>query len=320
MKPLRIVFWGTPDLGIPVLRAMHASPLCDVVAVVSQPDKPQGRKQELLPTPIKQCALDLGITVLQPEKLQSPEVLATLQSFDADYFVVMAYGKIVKQEVLDIPKIAPVNIHVSLLPHHRGASPIQASLLAGDKVTGVTFMRMTAGMDEGPILAQKQLEIAETWHAGDVFQKLARLSSEHIVDVLTQYSEGLLAEIAQNDAEATHCRKISKEMGEIHWKQTDTEEIYRTWQAYTPWPGIFTFLEGRRIKLLHVSPAKMNHLEKHVPGEISLQDGRVYVAARDGVLELLTMQTEGKKPTAAQDWIRGIKQMHFDADSSRLAG
>lgn len=323
--PLRIVFWGTPDLGIPVLKALNNSPDFDVVAVVSQPDKPQGRKHEILPTPIKKCALELDIPVYQPSKLSSEEVLSHLRSLNADFFVVMAYGKIVKQEVLDIPKIAPVNIHVSLLPKHRGASPIQASLLAGDTETGVTFMRMTAGMDEGPILSQQLLPIQRKWNAGDVFTHLAELSQKHVCEVLSHYANGSIKEEEQDSTKVTHCKKITKQMGEIDWHTWNAQVLYRAWQAYTPWPGVYSYIYGKRVKLLKIRSIEAAELEALLSedtlqgatkvGHMYLQDDRLFVRTKAGFVELLSLQTEGKKPLNALEWYNGLNLKQFDLGS-----
>lgn len=301
--PLRIVFFGTPDLGVPSLRALHKDPRFDVVAAVSQPDRPQGRKQELLPTPIKAEALQLGLPVLQPEKL-TPEALEQLRAFNADYFVLIAYGKILKQEVLDMPSIAPVNAHVSLLPRWRGASPIQASLLAGDTETGVTYMRMTAGMDEGPILDAKKLLLPFHITSGEVFDLLAQLAADHLPNVLASYAVDH-AETPQNEAEVTTCTKLSKEMGQIDWAEMTAEEIHRRWQAFTPWPGVFTFAEGKRIKLLDILAAGGSQ----VPGSI---DG-AFVGTKKGRIQLVTIHPEGKKPMAATDFLRNKPLASFDA-------
>lgn len=308
-QPFRVIFFGTPDLGVPSLRALHADPRFDVVAVVSQPDKPQGRKQEFLPTPMKAAAIELGIPVHQPEKLTG-EALDLLRSFDADYFVLIAYGKLLRQEVLDMPRIAPVNAHVSLLPRWRGASPIQAALLAGDKETGVTYMRMTAGMDEGPMLDVKTLSIPFHATAGEIFDALGQLTAEHFGDVLTSYAK-THHEIPQDETSMTHCSKISKEMGQIDWQNMTAQEIHQRWQAFTPWPGIYTFADGKRIKLLEVLPKE---------GQLSpgmLQNN--LVGTKEGVIELLTIQPEGKRPMPLADFIRGQQLQQFDPVVSEVS-
>lgn len=305
--PLKVVFFGTPDLGVPTLRALHADARFSVVAAISQPDRPQGRKQELLPTPIKAAAVELGIPVYQPERLRD-DALALLRSFDADYFVLIAYGKLLKQEVLDMPRIAPVNAHVSLLPKWRGASPIQASLLAGDAETGVTYMRMTAGMDEGPMLAQKTFPLGPRTTAGEVFDGLGLLAAQYMGDVLMQYAEARM-ETPQDDTRASHCGKLSKEMGQISWSTMSALEIYRRWQAFTPWPSIFTFGDGRRFKLLDI-----DHVEAHLnlaPGEIRVYEQAVFVGTVHGEVRINSLQPEGKKPMKGADYFNGAILQRF---------
>lgn len=301
-KPYRVLFWGTPDLGVLTLQALHNDPRFEVVAAISQPDKPQGRKQEYLPTPIKAAAMELGIPVLQPERLKG-DVLQEIADFAADFFVLIAYGKILKQEVLDMPAIAPINAHVSLLPRWRGASPIQAALLAGDKETGVTYMRMTAGMDEGPILHKEISPIKEHSTAGEAFEGLAALTAKHMGDVLATYAE-TREEKPQNDAMATHCTKISREMGEINWQSMTAQEIHQRWQAFTPWPGIYTFAQGKRVKLLDVY-AEEGDL---APGIIE----HAHVGTKQGVVRIEMLQLEGKKPMKADDFFRGTSITQFD--------
>ena len=314
--PLRIVFFGTPDLGVPSLRALHADTRFEVVAVISQPDRPQGRKQELLPTPMKAAAMELGIPVHQPEKLDTA-AMELLRSFDADYFMLIAYGKLLKQEVLDIPHIAPINAHVSLLPRWRGASPIQSALLAGDKETGVTYMRMTAGMDEGPVLDKKILQIPRLATSGDIFEQLGNLAAEHLPNVLAKYAQDR-QETPQNDAEATHCGKLSKEMGHIDWHTMTALDIERRWQAFTPWPGIYTFAGGKRLKLLALDavPAQLS-LQ---PGTVRLHEQKVFVGTAKGEVMLHTVQPEGKKAMSAADFLRGQNLSGFDLNEHTSDG
>lgn len=306
----RIVFFGTPEIAVPSLRALATDERFLVTLCVSQPDKPQGRNHQLQRTPVARTAEELGIPVIQPETLRAPEVLTRLTEEQADFFVVIAYGKILRQEVLDMPRIAPINVHGSLLPLHRGASPIQATLLSGSEVAGLTFMRMTAGMDEGPMLQTVSLPVTPETTAGMLFVTLAELSAQHLGDVLASYAEGKLPEIPQEEARATVCGKLTKEMGHISIADQSAKEIHRLWQALTPWPGIFTFHQGKRIKLLDVQAVEGDTL---LPGAMQGEKSSetLLVGTREGTLALRLVQPEGKKPMSGQAFFAGVQGDRF---------
>jgi len=308
--PYRIVFFGTPDIGVPTLEALAADPRFHVTLCVTQPDRPQGRKHELLPTPVKAAALKLGIPVLQPEKLATEEVYARLRQEEADFFVVIAYGKIMRQEVLDMPKIAPINIHGSLLPRHRGASPIQSTLLAGDTEAGITIMRMTAGMDEGPMIALFPQAITSRTTSGQLFRDISTLAAKVFPDTLVAYAEGKLTEVPQENSLATTCTKLTKEMGHLHFAEQSAAEIHRLWQALTPWPGIFCFLQGKRVKLLRVEALEHSSL---APGAMSIQSSdMLIVGTKTTDLAVYELQPEGKKSMSGSAFYQGVRVHQFD--------
>lgn len=306
----RIVFFGTPDIAVPSLQALAVDPRFEVVLCISQPDKPQGRAHLPVATPVAGAAKTLGIPLLQPMTLGDPLVRSTLLEAQADFFVVIAYGKILRQEVLDMPRFAPINVHGSLLPKHRGASPIQATLLAGSPEAGITFMRMTAGMDEGPMLRSFAVPVTPQTTSGMLFVTLAQLAAEHVGDLLADYAEGHVSEQPQEESEATLCGKFTKEMGHVDVQNHGAQEIHRLWQALTPWPGIFTFHQGKRIKLLQVRAVQEPPL---TVGQMA-QDkvaGALLVGTREGTIALDMVQPEGKKPMTGQAFFAGVHEHQF---------
>ncbi len=300
--PYRVVCMGTPDFGVPSFEALIQDPRFDVVLFVSQPAKPQGRKGEVKPTPVMALAEQYAIPCITPSSLKSEEVLSKLEETQADFFVVIAYGKIVSQRVLDMPSIAAINVHGSLLPRHRGASPIQASLLAGDEKLGISIMRMTAGMDEGPFYSKHSISNATSLTAGEAFERLSALSAEVLPQALCDIAEGQ-EEVAQNEELATYCGKLRKEEGELDW-ELSADEILRRWQAYTPWPSVYTFLEGKRVKLLQLEHSDRKGL---LPGHLEEHEGKLYVGTGSAPLCIVRLQKEGGKAMTARDFLAGLQ-------------
>lgn len=298
-----IIFMGTPDFGVPALQALIADPRFSVVHVFSQPDRPQGRKQEMTPTPIKQVALTNAIPVSQPERLRNEENIDLIRTLAPDFIVVVAYGRIIPKSILDIPKFGCVNIHGSLLPKYRGASPIQASLLHGEKVTGISLMLLSVGMDEGPILRMIEVPVTPEATSETLFQELSILGANALPDTLAEFASGKITPIEQDHSFATLCGKITKEMGEIHFDKEDAQSIYQKWQAFTPWPGIYTLIEGKRIKF-----HKIVLCEDHFPiGTFSVTNKRLFIGTTSGSLEILELQEEGKKHITAKEYIAGMR-------------
>lgn len=232
-----------------MLEDLIADENIEVAFVVSNPDKPFGRDQEMRPTPVKELALKEHIPVFTPEKVRNnTEFLDTIRGYDCDYFIVVAYGKILPVELLEIPKKMCINVHGSILPKYRGASPIQSALLHGDTETGVTIMQMSEGMDEGDMIFVEKIEITKNDTSETLFQKFAEISGKTLIHALWKLKKGELKPIPQDPALATYCTKIEKEDGLIDWSQS-AKEIYQKWQAYTPWPGIYTMYDGKRLLL-----------------------------------------------------------------------
>ncbi len=301
---MKIVFFGTSKFAADILETVSGQ--FSVVAVVTQPDKPVGRKQELTPSPVAELAKSKNIPVLKPEFLKNETIQAEIKSFNPDLFVVIAYGKIIPQAVLDIPKHGSINIHPSLLPKYRGTSPIHAALLNDDKETGVTIMLMDADMDHGPILKQERVTVDPTELFLELEEKLLEVSKKLILDTIPAYLDGTIKPVPQNHEEASVVKIISKEDGKVDWNQP-ARNIFNKYRAYINWPGIWTTWNGKNLKLLTVklSGALQGASE---PGTVIQQDDAVLIQTSEGALEVIKLQLEGKNPTMSQDFVRGNKE------------
>ena len=305
-SPLKVVFMGTADLACSSLRALLTWPGCRVIAVVSQPDKPRGRDLQLVPTPVKQVAETAGVPVLQPVKARLPEFLEQLRQIAPDLVVVAAYGQILPQALLDIPRLGCLNVHTSLLPRHRGAAPIQWAIAEGDAVTGVTIMKMDAGLDTGPVLSTVETEIQPDDDGQSLHDRLARLGGELLVKTIPDYATGLIVPRPQPAEGMTYARKITKDDGRIDWNIPAIANWNRI-RAFTPWPGAFTRLpETTERSLLKVFQTSAQ--EAHgTPGTIlSADDSGLLVACGTGSLLIREMQREGGKRLKAGDFLRGF--------------
>ncbi len=299
----RVVFMGTPEFAVPALRRLLEA--YQVVGVVTQPDRPAGRGRKLQPPPVKELALTQGLPVLQPRSLRKdPAALQAIADLRPDLIVVAAYGLILPQSVLDIPPHGCLNIHASLLPKYRGPAPIPAAILAGDKETGVTIMRMDAGMDTGPILAQRRTPIHPDDTTASLSARLAELGAELLSEVLPRWLKGEITPQPQDDAQATYCGLIRKEDGEIDWTQP-AEAIARQVRAYDPWPGAFTFWRGQRLKVLRARPADLP--ADSPAGTVILADKLPAVVTGQGALLLDEIQLAGKRAMPADTFIRGYR-------------
>lgn len=298
----RIVFMGTPEFAVPSLVALIQHH--EVVGVVTQPDRPVGRKGEVNPTPVKQIALDHNIPYIQPEKLRGQEVKTWLAEREAELFVVAAFGQILPQSVLDIPSRACINVHGSLLPRWRGAAPIHAAIRAGDSETGITIMLMDAGLDTGAMLTKAALPILPTDTGASLHDKMAQLGADLLIETLPRYLNGDITPEPQDDALATFASQIEKHEGQLNWQQPAIA-LERQIRAYTPWPGTFTHWEGKQLKI-HTAQV----VDSNAPsGQVILKGNQVLVGTGDGLLELLDVQLEGKKRVSVADFVRGYP--HF---------
>jgi methionyl-tRNA formyltransferase len=295
---VRVVFMGTPDFAVPTLKRLIES--YEVIGVVTQPDRPAGRGSKIQMPPVKLTALAADIPVFQPEKLRRPEAVHQLREWDADLYVVAAFGQILPQSVLDIPRFGAINVHASLLPRWRGAAPIQAAIRAGDSETGITIMKMDAGLDTGPILSQRAIPIADDETGQSLHDKLAELGGDLLIDTLPGYLDGTIQPIPQDEARATFAPRIDKDEGRIDWTQS-AAQIDRTVRAFTPWPGAFTIWDDQLLKIL----AGRSAAGSAPIGAVVERGGAVAVGTGDGLFQLERVQLEGRKPTQIDDFVRG---------------
>ena len=304
-KDLKIVFMGTPDFARPALDALVKAGY-QVLCCVTQPDRAKGRGGKVAMPPVKCCAMEYNIPVLQPDRVRDKSCVQALRAFQADFFVVAAFGQILPKEVLDIPRYGCINIHASLLPKYRGAAPIQRAILEGDAETGVTIMRMDEGCDTGDMLLQGSIPVTEEDTGGSLFEKLSTLGAELIVKALPDIASGALTGTKQDDALATDAPKLTKEMGMIDWSN-DTEMITRQIRAFDPWPCATTLLNGKTLKVLAARAADAFETETDpVPGcVISATKQGLYVKTGDGVLQILRLQPEGKKAMEVSAFLNG---------------
>jgi methionyl-tRNA formyltransferase len=311
---MRIIFIGTGEIGLPALQKLRESNAHELVAVVTQPDRPAGRDQKLRAPAVKTALAETSIPVLQPMRIRQEEVVRQLRAFSADLFVVMAYGQILPRSVLGIPRIACLNLHASLLPRHRGAAPIQAAIAAGDGETGITVMYMDEGLDTGDILLQSRLTISTDETGGSLHDRLAQLAPEALAQALDQLSQGTAPRQPQDPASATYAPKLSREAGSIDWKEA-AQVIERKIRAYDPWPGAFGLLHGASTKPLHLKIFRstvVDQIASAQPGEvICASNSEMVVGTGRGLLRLDEVQLEGRRRMSAADFLRGFSSPNF---------
>jgi len=297
---VRVVFFGTPEFAVPSLEALLGEGF-DVAAVVTRPDKPQGRSRStLVPSPVKVAALEEDVPVLEPEPPSTPEFLAEMRRLAPDVGVVVAYGHLLKPELLAIPKRGMVNVHPSLLPELRGAAPVAWAILRGLDKTGVTIMQMTAGLDSGPILHQLPHRIPTDISGGELSGHLAEMGAQALIETLALMEQNLVQPVPQDDARATTAPKITRETARIDW-DAGPDVVTRATLALDPKPGAWTTLEGQEVKLFRAGAA--NRAGK--PGTVLETGDRLLVAAGDGAVVVGEVQPTGKSRMPAADWIRG---------------
>lgn len=306
----RIIFMGTPDFAVPSLNALiDASTLKDweVVAVVTQPDRPKGRGKQLACPPVKVAAQAAGISVLQPSTLKSEEAVAELAALKPDVIVVAAFGQILRKNVLEMPPFGCLNVHASLLPRWRGASPVTAAIRAGDTRTGITLMRMDIGLDTGPIIAQQSVSIAPEHTGGSLTEELAVSGGMLLVETLPKWLSGQIEAQPQNNDLATVTRLLKKQDGAIDWTQPAVE-IERQVRAFSPWPGTFTLGPRGQIKILNldITDETVSESNQNEPGTVFKRRKKIYVAAGKGTaVQLIDVQPAGKKAMTAEALLNG---------------
>jgi len=301
----RVIFMGTPAFAVPSLQCLIDNSY-EVVGVYTQPDKPSGRSRHLASPPVKQLAVEKQIPVKQPDTLKSVEAVEELASFEPDLIVVAAFGRILPRELLSLPRFGCLNVHPSLLPRHRGPSPMANAILCGDQFTGVTIMLVEQVLDSGPILSRRELIISPEDTTGSLSSRLAQMGAQLLMETLPGWIRGEIEPKAQEEALVTHSRKITSEEGRIDW-QLSAEEIWRQIRAYNPWPGSYAYWQGKRLKVHQATPlaeAAQGELGKVVtlPGSAPVELG---VVTGRGVLGLYQVQLEGKRQMPLTDFVRG---------------
>ena len=304
IKKYNIIFIGTPDFSVPTLEALIEDERFNIAAVITAPDAPVGRKQILTPPPVKVMAQKFNLPVLQPRNIKA---MATgIKKIAPDAIIVIAYGQIIPPDILAIPKYGCLNLHASLLPKHRGASPIQSAIAAGDKTSGVTLMKMDSGLDTGPIIAQTKLNIATDETGESLHDKLARLSAKTLLQYLPGYLTGKLTPQPQAENQATYAPKLTRQSGRIDWRKP-AEEIERLVRAYYPWPGTWTKWQEKILKIIEVDKNILK-INKDKVGQIFLHNGRPAIQCGHSSLIINRLQLAGKQVVTGQEFISGYEQ------------
>ena len=301
----KIIFMGTPAFSVPILNGLVEEGY-EVLRVVTQPDRPVGRKKVLTPPPVKEAALEHGIKVLQPEKISGSEEMAELMSLEADLIVTAAFGQFLPEALLEAPKLGAINVHASLLPKYRGGAPVHYSIINGDEKTGVTIMRMVKKMDAGDMLAQESLPISKTDDVGSMFDKLSLLGKEMLLTMLPSFLEGKIEEIPQNEAEVTYSPNISREEEQVFWEKSATLIDCQV-RGMRPWPVAFTTYQETCVKLWDVTPL-LEEETTEAPGTIiKINKKNFWVASGEGtVLQINELQPAGKGRLKAVEYLNGV--------------
>lgn len=304
---MKIIYMGTPDFAVApleaILKAGH-----EVTAVVTQPDRQKGRGREVQYSPVKECALSYGIPVLQPLKIKEKDAVEKLRKYPADIFVVAAFGQLLSEEILNMPRLGCINIHASLLPAYRGAAPIQWCVINGEEKTGVTIMQMAKGMDTGDILLQKEVVLDEKETGGSLFDRLMETGAELIVEVLPKIEAGELTPVVQKEELATYAGKITKDMGNIDFAKSAVT-IERLIRGLNPWPSAFTHYKGKILKIWEADVvSECANAENPVPGTVIAMDKESFtLATGEGALRIRSLQPEGKKRMSCAEFMRGYE-------------
>lgn len=296
----RVVFMGSPDFALPSLKALHHS--CQVVGVVTQPDRPAGRGRVLQSPDVKILAEELGLPIIQPESLKDPAAIQQITEWSPDVIVVAAFGQILRENILKLPPFGCVNVHASLLPRWRGAAPIQSAIMYDD-ITGVTIMKMDKGLDTGPILSQRSIPISESMTAGELFGILAQMGAELLDETLPGYLMRQIEPQSQDHDKATYALRIKKEDGEIDFNQP-AELLARKVRAFNPWPGAYTFFKGTRLKFYQAHAHNNQHT---VPGKRQIIGDQPAIGTNEGLLVLDEVQLAGRNRVSGSDFVHGIK-------------
>lgn len=297
---MRAVFFGTPAIAVPALRAL--TEIADVVGVVCQPDRPSGRGLKLTPPAVKSAAIELGLPVFQPEKVKNGELRTWLENSASDLCVVLAYGRILPPDVLATPRLGCVNLHASLLPKYRGAAPIQWAILEGETTTGISLMQMEAGLDTGPVFTRHSIPIGPDENTGELSERLGELAAEVVRVDVARLGRGELRATAQDDAIASYAPPLSREHGRIDWSKS-AAKIHDQVRGVTPRPGAFTTLRGKQLRITRT--ARIAAAPPLAPGVLRVEHPRVLIGTGAGAIELLRAQAEGRKELDALALVNG---------------
>ena len=316
---MKIVFMGTPDFAKESLEAIYEAGH-EIVGVITNPDRPKGRGMKMIPTPVKEYALSKELQIYQPEKIKNnEEIINEIKELNPEIICVVAYGKILPKEILDIPPKGCINVHGSLLPKYRGAAPIQWAVLNGDKITGITTMYMAEGMDTGDMILKKEVEIGDNETTGELWNRLSKIGGQLLVQTLEQIELGTASRIKQDDSEATIAPMLDKKMAKIDWENKTAQEIKNLVRGLNPIMGAYTFINGKKIKFWKVEVFKeieqissselKNNIEKYENGTVIISDSKkgLYIKTKQGILSILEIQGENAKRMKIQDFLRGNK-------------
>lgn len=298
---MRVVFMGSPGFAVPSLEYLVLGGY-EIVAVYTQPDRTGGRGRKLAVSPVKQAAQALGLKVVQPQSLKTPEALKKLADFKPEIIVVAAFGQLLPKTVLEMPKLGCLNVHPSLLPKFRGASPVAAAILAGEEFSGVSIMLLDEGMDSGPVLARAQLPIADSDTTASLGAKLSLVGAGLLGEVMVDWIRGEIKPQPQDESQATYCQPITKDEGEINWRLSAID-IWQRVRAFHPWPGSFSRWRGKTLKIIEAAPLSPQTPAK--AGEVVALDSGFGIGTGDGVLKILRVQLEGKQALSAAEFLRG---------------
>ncbi len=298
---MRVIFMGTPDFAVPSLKSLMDEGH-EICAVFTQPDKPKGRKLILTPSPVKELATAHGIDVYQPKTLRTEEVAGTIRTINPDVIIVVAYGKILSKEVLDIPRFGCINVHGSLLPKYRGAAPIQWSVLNGDKITGVTTMFMLEGLDTGDILLSESTEIGEEETSGELYDRLSLIGARLLTRTLKELESGTLKRTPQTEENSSYVSILTKELSPVDWNKP-ASVIHNQVRGLSPWPVANTVFSGKRLKVFRCKIAEGFYGKV---GQVIVENGRFFICCGENTaVELLEIQYEGGKKMSGKDFLRG---------------
>lgn len=301
---MKAVFMGTPDIAAEVLKSLLQSGKHEIMAVVTQPDRPKGRGKELTASPVKLLAEEYHIPVLQPEKVKSPEAVAQLKELAPEVILVAAFGQILSKELLMLPKYGCINVHASLLPEYRGAAPIQQAILDGKKKTGVTIMRMDTGIDTGDMLCKEEVVITDTETGQSLHDKLAAAAGPLLLSALEQIEKGTAVYVPQDQEAATYTKMLRKEQGKLEFT-APAEYLERAIRGLSPWPSAYTYWQGKTLKFWKAS-VSYDRFEACPCGTlVSVKDGMLWIMTGNGILRVQELQPEGKRRMTAEEFLRG---------------